>query len=234
MNYIDLHCHLLPAVDDGPPNMEASLALARMLLSRGFTQIVATPHYIDDFSQHYRSRIQTQYSALKDALREHNLPLTVYLGGEVLLSPNLIALAEKNLLPVIHHTRYVLLELPHNQPLPLYTRSVIFNLQALSYRPILAHPERVCAFTAQPGLLAELANTGIMLQVNLGSLSGLYGRQAKKMAHTLLRSNMAQIIATDSHSPAQLQKWNSRKLAPLQPYFTDIPQQVLNSNTKLL
>jgi protein-tyrosine phosphatase len=202
--FIDLHCHLLPGVDDGPKTMEDSLLLARSLADKGFSHVVATPHYIEDYSQDYRQMVEESYKELTHILKTEEVPLTVYLGGELLVTPALAALARERKLPTLNGTRYVLVELPLNQPLPLYMEDVFFALQTRDYIPILAHPERMEAFKGDIQKVYKLASRGICMQINLGSLAGASGRSARRLAHDMLKHQLALFVATDSHDAALL------------------------------
>jgi protein-tyrosine phosphatase len=200
--FIDLHCHLLPDVDDGPKTLKDSLLLARSLADKGFSHVVATPHYIEDYSPDYRQRVEQSFRKLTHTLREEKVPLTVYLGGELLVTPALIALAKERELPTLNGTRYVLVELPLYQPLPLYMEDVFFALQARGYTPVLAHPERMEAFKGDIQKVYKLASRGICMQINLGSLVGVFGRSAKRLAIEMLKYHLAPFVASDSHDSA--------------------------------
>ena len=199
---IDLHCHLLPGVDDGPKTLKDALLMARSLADRGFSHVVATPHYIEDYSRDFRNRVEEAYTRFKGALEAEKIPLTVYLGGELILLPDLVGLAKRRELPTLNGTRYVLLELPLYQPLPLYMEEIFFTLKARGYVPLLAHPERMEAFKGDITKIYKLARKGILMQVNMGSLAGLYGPSARSLARELLQNNLAAFLATDSHDAA--------------------------------
>ncbi len=202
--FIDLHCHLLPNVDDGPKTLEDSLLLARSLADKGFSHVVATPHYIEDYSQDYRRLVEQSYKELTHILKEEKVPLTVYLGGELLVAPALAALAKKQELPTLHGTRYVLVELPLYQPLPLYMEDVFFVLQTQGYIPILAHPERMEAFKGNIQRIYRLVSRGVCMQINIGSLVGVFGRSAKRLALDMLKYHLATFVASDSHDAVLL------------------------------
>jgi protein-tyrosine phosphatase len=204
MTITDIHCHLLPCIDDGPPDMDAALNLARALLSAGITQVIATPHYADDFSIAFREQVQGQYALLLSALQQEGLPLSVFLGGEILLTPRVAQLAAQKELPTLGNSAYVLFELPFYQPLPPYTRQTIFTLRTHGYRPILAHPERAGCLQKDDTAWQSLADAGVLFQVNAGSLCGHYGKSAKAMAGRLLEAGAAHFLATDSHQPHTL------------------------------
>lgn len=203
--FIDLHCHLLPNVDDGPKTLEGSLLLARSLADKGFSHVVATPHYIEDYSQDYRRLIEQSYEKLTHTLKEEKVPLTVYLGGELLITPALVTLAKKKELPTLHGTRYVLVELPLYQPLPLYMEDVYFALQTRGYIPVVAHPERMEAFQGNVQEIYRLVSRGICMQINLGSLVGVFGRSAKNLALEMLKYQLGIFLASDSHDAALLE-----------------------------
>lgn len=205
-NLLDLHCHILPDVDDGPATLDDSLALAQALLENGFSEVVATPHYTDDFSGDYTNHIHNQYALLKDALTQAQLPLTVHLGAEVLLQPAVAEMARKKSLPVMGGTNYILLELPFYQPLPPYLQHTLFTLQAMGYRPILAHPERVEALKDNLEEIYNLTQLGVLLQVNLGSFSGIYGKRAQRTARRIIGNGLAHFLATDSHDTTVLHR----------------------------
>ena len=201
---IDLHCHLLPGVDDGPKTLKDALLLARSLADQGFSHVVATPHYIEDYSRDFRNRVEEAYTRFKGALEAEKIPLTVYLGGELMLIPGLGDLAKRRELPTLNGTRYVLVELPLYQPLPLYMEEVFFTLKARGYIPLLAHPERVEAFKKNSDKLYKLIQSGVLVQVNMGSLAGLYGSSANRLARKLLQNNLAAFLATDSHDASRV------------------------------
>jgi protein-tyrosine phosphatase len=199
---VDLHCHLLPEIDDGPKTLQEALLLARALTEMGFSQAVATPHYIEGYSLEYRRRVAEAHTRLVQAVEAEKIPLKVFLGGELLLQPGLVDLAQKGELPTLNGTRYLLLELPLYQPLPLYAGEVFFMLQARGYIPILAHPERMETFQVGDGKICHLVRSGVLLQVNLGSLIGAFGPSVKKLARDLLKNDLVTFLATDSHAAA--------------------------------
>ena len=230
-NYFDLHCHLLPDVDDGPATMADALALAQALVQQGFSTVVATPHYLEDFSQRYQAQIKQQYQLLCEALQEAGVPLHVVLGGEILLTPVLLDLAPQEL-PFIAGTKSLLLELPLYQALPSYTEQVLFQLQLQGCQPIIAHPERCQALQSDPASLQTLVQLGCLVQVNFTSLSGLYGKRVQRTAKQLLNDGMAHFLASDSHHVKQLQKANLQSLAkqyPLQLLLQETPKALLNN-----
>ena len=226
---MDIHCHLLPGVDDGPQNQEEALILARSLADKGFSQVVATPHYIEDYSQDYQQRVAAAHGRLVSAIESAKIPLTVHLGGELLLIPRLADLAARGGLPTLKESPFVLVELPLSQPLPLYAGEVFFALMSRGYAPILAHPERMAAFRNRLDGIHSLTEKGIYIQVNLGSLAGLYGKTIQRNARDILKKGLAHFLATDSHSPRHLDRVKDLLEDPgLTPLLVDNPGKALS------
>lgn len=229
-NYVDTHCHILPAVDDGPATTEQSLALAEALVNAGFSQVIATPHFADNLSAEYLALIRMQYAVLTEALREADIPLSVHLGAEILLSPDVLRLAKSETLPTLSNTPYILMELPYYQAVTSYTFDAMFSLQAMGYRPILAHPERVEAIKGSDEIIQRLVRSGIYLQVNLGSLTGCYGQRAKRTAEKIVTGGFCHLLATDSHDPATPSRINpvlKEKSIPLTSLLQQNPRKLL-------
>lgn len=146
-----------------------------------------------------------------------------------MLLPGLADKAKKRDLPTLNGTRYILLELPLYQPLPLYAEEILFALQARGYMPILAHPERMEAYKGGVDKLFSLTRKGVLLQVNLGSLAGLYGPSVKRLARMLLRYGLAAFLATDSHDSGLLDllAGELKKPSPHQALLGENPRKAL-------
>lgn len=232
--FTDIHCHILPGVDDGPATMAESLSLAKALLSKGITEVIATPHFVHDYSDTYRNHIQQQREALQNELYKANLPLKIYLGAEILLLPEAVRQAKEKRLPTINSTNYILIELPHTAILPPKLKETIFTLQTSGYRPILAHPERSDPLMSNPEFLSTLIESGVLIQANLGSFCGKYGKSAKKSAQHLISENMVHFFATDSHHDGYITMMDKlfKKLeSTLVTQMGSLPRQVLAGET---
>lgn len=200
-NFIDIHCHLLPNVDDGPAGMQDAIVMAEAMVAAGYAEVVATPHFNRDFSSDYRRHVERQHQALVAELKRDGIPLSVRLGAEITLAPAALQAARERNLPTLGGTSYILLELPFGPVLPQGLKDSLFTLQAQGYQIILAHPERMEALFTTPGILAELRHKGVLFQVNLRSLSGAYGSKAEKTAKRLLMDNQVHLLASDCHTP---------------------------------
>ena len=170
---------------------------------------------------------------LVDALKQEKLPLSVFLGGELLLTPQVLERAQAKDIPTLHDTPYVLLELPFYQPVPSYANDVLFNLQVLGYKPILAHPERATALQKHPQFLESFARAGVLFQVNAGSLLGRYGKSARNMATHLLHTGKAHFLATDSHNltgPQDFSSLQSQSSLPITALAHENPSRLMSGS----
>lgn len=195
---IDLHAHVLPGVDDGPATWEDAVALVRMAAAEGITEMVATPHMMPDgaFVNHRRD-VLPLVEELRDHLSRHRINVIIHPGGEVYMSPDLIARYERGeLLTYCDDGRYMLLELPASE-LPVYAERLVFDLVHLGITPIIAHPERNTAIAQKPQLARRLVDAGALLQVNASSLRSRH--EAREAAKYLLTHGYVSFVATDCH-----------------------------------
>jgi protein-tyrosine phosphatase len=194
---IDLHCHIIPGVDDGPKDSEEALSLCRMLQKEGVEVIVATPHY---YPEEWLSARITEVAAgchdLRNLLGDDG-PIIIS-GGEVAVYNGIAEAVFEGRVPLLGEGKSVLLETPFWQ-MPLCFEEEIFKLLAKGYRPILAHPERSREFRRIVGDLLAIRRQGMMLQVTAGSLTGSYGTHIKAAARTLAAQGGIDLVASDLH-----------------------------------
>ncbi|RJE48984.1 MULTISPECIES: tyrosine-protein phosphatase [unclassified Dehalobacter] len=196
---IDVHCHLLPGIDDGAKGMDESLILARQLSKVGFQKVIATPHVLEGRRFLDPKVIREATVRLNLELEREGIPIEVLPGAENYIFPELPRyLKENKILTMADSHKYLLFELPI-QVLPSYTEQVIFELQVQGIVPVLAHPERYGYLAEATELLVKWKNNGVLLQVDLRSLEGLFGRGPLKLANWLLENGLVQLIGTDAH-----------------------------------
>jgi protein-tyrosine phosphatase len=194
---IDLHCHILPGVDDGPERLEDSLALAVEAAEEGIRTIVATPH-LD--GRHLRSAAEVgdRVHSLNGSLREERIPVEVLPGAEVALS----WLGELEDGELAHATLAdgpaLLVESPYTGDVPLLEEQ-LFELQVKGYQPLLAHPERCPAFQASPARLAALVEHGVRCSITAASLAGRLGKAARQLSIDLVAHRLVHDVSTDAH-----------------------------------
>ena len=200
---IDLHCHILPGVDDGPKNLDESLEMVRIFIKAGYRQVVATPHQVPGTTWMLSlEEIRNKLAELNHAIKIENIALDVLPGMEIAFDPLIPELLEKGQLLTLGNTSYVLIETPF-QLLPLGWEQMIFAILSKGYFILMAHPERCAQLAAKPQLVDRLIEAGVYLQVNWDSFLGYHGRAALHMAHRLSESGYIHCLATDSHNPQQ-------------------------------
>jgi protein-tyrosine phosphatase len=197
---IDTHIHLLPAVDDGAATMAVSQEMLERARSTGFRTLVATPHLQGRLTSEDEQRISAALADVRAAAQA--VDITVLLGYEIMLSPDLPRRLAEGEPVTLAGSHAVLVELPFTEWPPLAER-ILFELQLAGYRPVLAHPERYEAIRRQPEVALRLAERGILLQLTIGSVGGLFGRQVQRTAETLIRAGAVELVATDAHSAGQ-------------------------------
>ena len=190
---IDIHCHILPDIDDGASDMDESIQMARIAASDGITRIVATPHVKDTFPP--LRGIKDSIERLNHTLKQNNISVEILQGADVyaLLDPSLF----KGY--TINHTEYILIEFPHSH-FPIQAKEAIFRIITGGYRPIITHPERNPSIIRNPHLMIELLDDNIHLQITADSLTGAFGPDSQACASYLLSKDVVSFIATDAHS----------------------------------
>lgn len=195
---IDLHCHLLPAVDDGPADDAGALEMARAQVAAGVHTVACTPHVSHGYRANTAEAIGHAVSALQGRLHAAGLPLTLHRGGEVALA-RAIELSDDELTQLhLGGGPWLLLEAPLASDVPRLEQ-LVQGLQARGHRPLLAHPERCAAFHRDPKLLGALVRSGAAAQLTARSLTGDFGRTVEKLARSMADEGLAHVIASDAH-----------------------------------
>lgn len=195
---IDLHCHMLPGLDDGAPDLGVSLSMARMAVADGIVTTVCTPHILPGVYNNVGSDIRGAVERLSAILADADIPLTLALGADVHLDPDLISGLGSGRVPTLAGSRYFLLEPPHHTAPPQLAR-FCFSLMTAGYVPILTHPERFAWIDGEYDLIEHLAGSGVLMQVTGGSLLGHFGRQAQYWSERMLDEELVDLLASDGH-----------------------------------
>jgi protein-tyrosine phosphatase len=196
---IDLHTHILPGIDDGPADMEESLAMVRMGWEAGIHTICATPHLMEAPSEEIVNRFASSFQALKERVSARGLPINLLLGAEVYFQPRMEKILGFPRLTLNGTGKYILLEFPM-QGIPAGAESIIFDLIMGGGVPIVAHPERNLSVLKDEAVLQPIVRMGALIQVNAGSLEGQFGKQVKKTALSLLKKGLVQLVGSDAHN----------------------------------
>lgn len=196
--FVDIHCHLLPGIDDGATDEAVSLEMARMAVESGTQTIIATPHQLGSYGTNRGADIRRQVDLLQRRLTHANIPLTVLPGGDVRIEDGMMEkIASGEVLTLADRGRHVLLELPHELYFPL--EPVLEQLRRRGLVGILSHPERNMGLLRQPTITASLVEAGCLMQVTAGSLVGAMGPAPQRMAEWMLSENLVHFVATDAH-----------------------------------
>ena len=196
---IDIHSHLLFGVDDGSRTLEESVHVIKKLSEVGYTDIILTPHYIND-STYVSTREENLdvLKRLKVGLIRNNVNVNLYLGNEIYIDSEIANLLKNNIISSLNDTKYLLIELPMSGENEIYY-DIFLDLINMGYKVILAHPERYISFQKDFNKIYELKELGVLLQSNVGSVLGDYGRGAKKTIKRLLKENLITFMGTDIH-----------------------------------
>jgi protein-tyrosine phosphatase len=197
---IDLHCHILPGLDDGSNSAEESLAMARLALQDGIHTLVATPHTLDGLYDVTLTEITDGVASFQQLLRTESLDLRVCMGSDVHLSPGMVDRIKKGHVGTINNTgKYLLLELPP-QTIPSGVKEEIFAMKVQGITPIITHPERHPAIMRDMTLLYDFIAMGALSQITAMSLTGEFGEAVRRCAQELLKHRLVHVIASDAHS----------------------------------
>lgn len=202
---IDLHCHILPEMDDGPGGWEESLAMAGLAVQDGIGTVVATPHLfrqrmVDLREVNEKEAIGQKIGALRDRLAAAQVPLDIRVGCDFPLSWEALELLQQGRVFTLNDGgRYLLLELP-DFTLPPATEEICFTLQSRGITPIITHPERHLVLQERPEKLERLLDLGCLAQLTAGSLTGYFGRRIAKLSRNLVKKGLIHLLASDAHS----------------------------------
>jgi protein-tyrosine phosphatase len=196
---IDLHCHVLPGIDDGPETIEGSLALAHAAVAAGANTLVATPHV----SFHYPNDPETiapLVDALNTRLRAESIALEILSGAEIAMT-KLVDIAPAHLEGLgLGGGPWLLVEPPFTAAAPGLD-VILMDLQRRGHRILLAHPERCPAFHRDPQMLVSLVRTGVFTSITAGALVGRFGGEVRRFALGLAEAEMIHNVASDAHDP---------------------------------
>lgn len=194
---IDLHCHVLPGIDDGAPTIDDSIAMLDAYAGLGVRTVVATPHLTVPLDPEYAARIDAAVAEVAPLARQRGIFLAR--GFEIALAPDSARHIAVDHRLTLAGSDVVMVDLPFTE-WPLYADDALFAVQATGYRVLLAHPERYPGIQDDPAKAEDLVARGILLQVTIGSFAGAFGSRARRSAEELLARGLVHILATDAHS----------------------------------
>lgn len=197
---IDLHTHLLPGIDDGAPDLQTSLRMAKMAVDDGIRIMACTPHIYPGMFENRGPDIKQRVAELQAQLNSAGIPLKLTWGADAHVAPDLMHKLKSGEALSLNDTRYFLLEPPHHVAPPRFAEFA-FSFQAAGYVPVITHPERLSWIEEHYDSFCELSDKGVWMQVTAGSLTGRFGKGARYWGERMLDEGRVHILATDAHSP---------------------------------
>lgn len=194
----DMHCHIVPGVDDGAKNVEVSMAMLRMEYEDGVRGMIITPHYRRGMFETSPGRVHESFQKLQIAARKEYPDLTLYLGCELHSNMELAELLASRPYLTMADSSYVLLEFSEHDSAK-YIRERVHHVLSLGYNPILAHVERYEEVRKNFGFAEDLVSMGADLQVNAGSILGKSGWKAKRFCRKLMEEGLLGFVGSDAH-----------------------------------
>ena len=200
MEKTDIHCHILPGVDDGAKSEEESLALVRMAAEQGFRKLIATPHGSLQFPNEDPEKLKDLFQKLKEKIRKELPEMELYLGQEIFYTEAVPEKLEKGKLLSLAGSEYVLIEFgPHTSWSEMYRG--LRNVRLCGYVPILAHAERYPVLRKQD-YIEELLDSDIRVQLNYRSVGGGWTDETARWCKKQLKKGNISFLGTDMHSTA--------------------------------
>jgi protein-tyrosine phosphatase len=195
---IDLHSHILPYWDDGSDSWATSLSMLREGAADGIREVVCTPHIMSKKDFDAEETILLLYQELKQRAQAEKLDLKIHLGAELWIQPDIDF--SRRIATYNHNQRYFLVEFPMNL-IPDYVAKTFFDCLVHDLTPVVAHPERYIKILADPAKAYDFVDRGALLQVNAGSLLGIFGQSVKHTAMQLIDHHLVSVVASDAHDP---------------------------------
>ena len=202
--FVDIHSHLLPGIDDGAKNLDNSIELITKMASYGIKNIITTPHVLGDVYQNSSETIKEKLEEVRAELKKRNMnAISLRAAAEYMMDEQFSVLLENDDILTLKDN-FVLVEMSYfSAPINLY--DILFEIQVKGYKPVLAHPERYNFFHTNIDNYYKLKKAGCLFQLNLLSLTEQYGKGVQKMSEKLLKENLYDFVGTDTHHKKHLE-----------------------------
>jgi len=227
---VDMHSHFLFGIDDGATDINNSLELIRGMIDLGYKKLYTTPHIMADTYRNTPEIINEKLEKVREKLKQNNLNIELFAGAEYYCDHEFLKKIGKEELLSIGTNKYLLFEVSYLNAPEIFD-DVIFALQSNGYRPILAHPERYPFWFSNFDKFKEIKNKGVLLQMNINSLTGHYGMPTQKIAHRMIDEEMISFLGSDCHHVGHL---NLTRQTLKDPYLSKLINSNRLMNTMLL
>jgi protein-tyrosine phosphatase len=196
---IDIHCHILPGIDDGAKSLSDSILMAKKAAEQGIHTIVASPHHKNGRYENPQQFIIDRVKDLNEAIRLEKIDLEIIPGQEVRIHGEMLQGFEMGEILPVNHSSYVLVEFPSNH-VPRYAEKLFYDIQMKGLVPVIVHPERNQEIIERPEILYTLVKKGAITQVTAASVCGDFGKKIKNLSLQFIEANLTHIIASDAHN----------------------------------
>ncbi len=193
--FIDLHCHILPGMDDGPEDMDESAEMAALAKDDGISHIFATPHILPGVFENDSRKIMEAWGVFRKSIPNN---VSILYGADVRITSDMADRLARNEIPTLNGSPYLLIELP-SYAMPLNCGHLIYTLKCRGTIPILTHPERYPYIAGKIAYLRDLRSEGALCQVTAQSITGDFGKDVKKSVLTMIEKGLVDFVATDAH-----------------------------------
>ncbi len=199
MSFVDIHCHIMPGVDDGSQDTQMSLEMLRIAASEGVSRVILTPHHKPGHRNVSTRSIIERTKELQRACDDAEIPIRLHTGNELYYYEDSISMIEEKEIAPLAGTDHVLVEF---HPMDPYSkiRNAVYELMAIGRVPVIAHVERYAEVVKHPELARELSDMGCLIQVNAKTITGGYGGALKSFVKTLLKDGVVDFVASDAHN----------------------------------
>lgn len=231
---VDIHCHILPGIDDGAENIEETIQMAKEAVSEGIHTIIATPHHKNGQYDNEKTSILEKVSDLNKLLASEAIPLTILPGQEIRLYGEVLDDYHSGgkILPLAE-TSYLMIEFSSGH-VPRYAKQLLYELQTEGFTPIIVHPERNQEIIENPDLLYRFVNNGALSQITAGSLCGQFGKKIKKFSEQLIEANLTHFVASDAHNVRNRNFKMTEAMAEVEKKYGMDMVHYFNENAELL
>jgi protein-tyrosine phosphatase len=229
---IDLHCHILPGIDDGAKTFEDSIEMARLAVEEGITHILATPHHKNRNWNNEKEEVISLVKELQERLDAASVDLTIFPGQEIRIYGELLQdIENEKILFIDEQQQYLLIEFPTSN-IPTYTERLFYDLLSEGITPIVVHPERNREILEHPNRLKTLVDKGALAQLTAASYTGGFGKQIQKISEQLVEANLVHIIASDAHNISNRAFHMQNAYRKLEKEFGKEVLEIFNQRTK--
>jgi protein-tyrosine phosphatase len=199
LSVIDLHSHILPGIDDGSPDLETSLAMARLAVADGIEIMACTPHFLPGRYENTAADVRVRVAKLNQQLIDEDIHLALVVGADAHIRSDFLDCLKRHQILRLHDSRYVLFE-PSHIMLPPQLEEQLSQIVAAGYAPILTHPERFKWIESNYAVFERLVKAGVWMQITAGSLTGKFGSRPQYWAQKMLAEGLVHILASDAHN----------------------------------